>query len=99
MEDAARSVRGAIEPVAERRALTLPLWWVSLRERSPWRRSRVLNRALGATASAVFAAALVTGAGFRMLHLTSYGGGINSDEAVVYLMGGHAHHWRFQDFS
>src|SRR5438552_7837667 len=102
MDDAVRSlprsVRGAIERVAERRALNPPAWWVSLRERLPWRRSQALNRALGATSTVVFAAALVTGAVFRILHLMSYGGGINSDEAVVYLMARHAQHWQYQAF-
>jgi hypothetical protein len=98
VEIPAQPVSGSIKQVARRRWITLPSWWVSLRERLPWRRSQAVNRALGATSTVVFVAALVTGAVFRALHLMSYAGGINSDEAVVYLMARHAQHWQFQAF-
>jgi hypothetical protein len=78
--------------------VTLKTWWVRQQERLPWRRNQTVSRALGATSTVVFVAALVTGVVFRVLHLMSYGGGINSDEAVVYLVARHAQHWHFQAF-
>jgi hypothetical protein len=89
---------GSVERVSRRSALTLKSWWVRQRERLPWRRNQTVNHALAATSTVVFVAALVTGIVFRVLHLMSNGGGINSDEAVVYLMARHAEHWHFQAF-